>query len=204
MKKLMMALAAVAFAVGAQAAAVTWAWTSTCYDGYNNNGGSYTAAAQAGTMYIFNANETGVSQAAVFAAFLAGTDLATLTSMDHFTTADGKMASSQKQTLADPYTTFAPVRENAGKNYVDYFYAMVIEDGDKTHLFMTDTNSAQVQTAKDTALAVSLSTPSKAFKGENLTEYAGAGWYTQSVPEPTSGLLLLLGMAGLALKRKHA
>lgn len=26
----------------------------------------------------------------------------------------------------------------------------------------------------------------------------------QSVPEPTSGLLLLLGMAGLALKRKRA
>lgn len=30
----------------------------------------------------------------------------------------------------------------------------------------------------------------------------GAGWY--AVPEPTSGLLMLLGMAGLALKRKRA
>lgn len=30
----------------------------------------------------------------------------------------------------------------------------------------------------------------------------GSGW--QSIPEPTSGLLLLLGMAGLALKRKVA
>ncbi len=34
--------------------------------------------------------------------------------------------------------------------------------------------------------------------------YSSAGWYTTSVPEPTSGLLLLLGMAGLALKRKIA
>ena len=33
--------------------------------------------------------------------------------------------------------------------------------------------------------------------------YAGAGWYG-AVPEPTSGLLMLLGMAGLALKRKRA
>ena len=32
--------------------------------------------------------------------------------------------------------------------------------------------------------------------------YTSAGW--QSVPEPTSGLLLLIGVAGLALKRKRA
>ena len=35
----------------------------------------------------------------------------------------------------------------------------------------------------------------------------GAGWYgaaSAPVPEPTSGLLMLLGMAGLALKRKRA
>ena len=33
----------------------------------------------------------------------------------------------------------------------------------------------------------------------------GAGWYeVSSVPEPTSGLLLLLGVAGLALRRRRA
>ena len=31
-----------------------------------------------------------------------------------------------------------------------------------------------------------------------------SNWTTMSVPEPTSGLLLLLGVAGLALKRKRA
>jgi hypothetical protein len=33
---------------------------------------------------------------------------------------------------------------------------------------------------------------------------ASASWSAVAVPEPTSGLLMLLGMAGLALKRKRA
>ena len=43
-----------------------------------------------------------------------------------------------------------------------------------------------------------------ALNGAASAGYSGAGWYSASVPEPTSGLLLLLGMAGLALKRKRA
>ena len=33
---------------------------------------------------------------------------------------------------------------------------------------------------------------------------AAMSWQTASVPEPTSGLLMLIGMAGLALRRKRA
>ena len=36
------------------------------------------------------------------------------------------------------------------------------------------------------------------------TSSTPTAWSTAAVPEPTSGLLLLLGMAGLALKRKRA
>ena len=38
---------------------------------------------------------------------------------------------------------------------------------------------------------------------QGAASYSGGGWYT-AAPEPTSGLLLLIGMAGLALKRKRA
>ena len=38
----------------------------------------------------------------------------------------------------------------------------------------------------------------------DTTAYSGSVWSTMPVPEPTSGLLLFLGMAGLALKRKRA
>ena len=38
----------------------------------------------------------------------------------------------------------------------------------------------------------------------NQTALAASNFTAASVPEPTSGLLIILGMAGLALKRKHA
>ena len=40
---------------------------------------------------------------------------------------------------------------------------------------------------------------------DKQSSFAGAGWYTTaSVPEPTSGLLMLVGLAGLALRRRRA
>ena len=38
---------------------------------------------------------------------------------------------------------------------------------------------------------------------QNDSPIGASDWQTMAVPEPTSGLLMLLGMAGLALKRKQ-
>ena len=42
------------------------------------------------------------------------------------------------------------------------------------------------------------------YVGGNKTSGQLASWGSQAVPEPTSGLLMLVGLAGLALRRKRA
>ena len=54
-----------------------------------------------------------------------------------------------------------------------------------------------------TGVAAATSTTSVAFGTMASATQNAANWTTAAVPEPTSGLLLLLGVAGLALRRKQ-
>ena len=54
----------------------------------------------------------------------------------------------------------------------------------------------------DSAMDVDVSSMSISLFGDSSK--GATAWTAAAVPEPTSGLLLLLGMAGLALKRKRA
>lgn len=80
----------------------------------------------------------------------------------------------------------------AGTSYDFYFVVTGTKDG-KEYAY---TSSIKSVTAKDVGQA------SIAF-GNLSTATQTAGAWT-AVPEPTSGLLMLLGMAGLALHRRHA
>ena len=77
-----------------------------------------------------------------------------------------------------------------GGNYYNFYF--VIDTGDYT---FTSSN-------KEGVLAQATSTAAVSFGSMAAQTGASGNW--QSVPEPTSGLLMLLGMAGLALKRKRA
>ena len=67
------------------------------------------------------------------------------------------------------------------------------------HFYFTSTDAAgnTYQSETQSALAQAV--------GGGFATFEGLGtWTAAPVPEPTSGLLLLLGVAGLALKRKRA
>lgn len=79
----------------------------------------------------------------------------------------------------------------------NYNFFFVIEDGDKTFdSSVSDPSKVVVGKAAATA------TTTVAFANMASATQNASNW--AAVPEPTSGLLVLLGVAGLALKRKRA
>ena len=102
------------------------------------------------------------------------------TEVSSIAVSDGKITASASEFATDLLT--------GGKNYDFYF---TIKEGDYTYTSKTLNKSAQ---ATSTTLIAFGSAPGS-WEG---------GSTPAPIPEPTSGLLLLLGMAGLALKRKRA
>ena len=182
MKKLMFMLAAVATAACVQAASVSW----TCTNVKDSTGGAID-----GIAYFVNA------------ATLSQGDLAALSGADAFNTALSGMYNYTPDT-AGKYTSTAVANSTLGlSDASDYSVYLVIFDTstitDSSKYYMTEVKSVETLSG-DYSTSVkwgSQSTPSQA---------AGA-WTSvkgSAVPEPTSGLLMLVGLAGLALRRKRA
>jgi hypothetical protein len=181
MKKIMVLAAAAMIAGFASAAQVQWNVTGIAQD---NSGTAYTGY----SLYLCDAS---VYSASALAADLANGDFSKLSaagfvqatsgSVQQGTTAFAKIASLYKggdYTVGDSHT----------------FYTLVLNGAADAATEFTISSEVTAKVPQSGALAMTFA---------NLSNNAQVGW-TEVAPEPTSGLLLLLGVAGLALKRKRA
>ena len=188
MKKLIVSFGAIAVGILANAASYSWsASEGRLFDGI----GSATSNRYEGMGYLFNADT--VSQNAIIAAFISDAGVtATLESALTTGTFSGGRAS-----VSDAFT---------GPNSAFSAYFVVLgQDADGNDaIYISDEVTANYQTVgeSDVTFGQQNDYSSIGFK-DAYAGYSSAGWYT-AVPEPTSGLLMLLGVASLALKRKRA
>ena len=186
MKKLMVVLAIFTMAAVTQAASFDWKTGTT---GKIYEAGTTTLLGS-GTAYIFDA--ASVSQQTVLTAFL-----------DDKTWTTGNLHSKSVSSGAIAATKGEAFSYGVADTTYNFYVALV--NGD--NIFISDTVSVTAPNISYETAQFNLKNASQAAvtELEKTGSFAGGGWYTaSSVPEPTSGLLLLLGMAGLALRRKHA
>lgn len=180
MKKAIVTFAAVIMAAVAQAAACSWSTSGTIYqnDGTSILGNAYTA-------YLFDTAT--ISQGDLVTGLRNGGSITDYSAMSTYSGSAVKV----------PTTSFT----QASDKDITAYFAIVMDD----YVYISNDKYAKTADVGTASFAFgSQSTISKSVFDAN-TSYSSAGWYsTTAAPEPTSGLLLLLGMAGLALKRKVA
>ena len=188
MKKLMIMLAAIAVGSTVNAAAYSWSASSgRLFDGQGNA----SANRYAGTGYLFNA-ET-VSQTDILAAFANDMIDSKLT----LALSDGTFSAGRASVSSE--------FDGPNANFTAYFVVFGKDGNGNDAIYISDTTMGEYAAVGQGAVEFGQQNAysSVGFK-EASAGYSSAGWYSQSVPEPTSGLLMLLGMAGLALRRRRA
>lgn len=185
MKKIMFVVAVALLAFGAQAAAVNWTGSNVyAGDGSSNKGSGYVG-------YLFLVSDYTTAQVA--AAIDAG----------NWSTVSGKALAKQYTTTAGKYTgpstATTAVDDSLGgttqTGYAVIFNADSVDSATKYYISAT----------KDMAIN-GVGTTVFAFGSQAASQTATWGTVpggSSPIPEPTSGLLLLVGAGMLALRRKQ-
>ena len=183
MKKLMIAAAIAVVSVVASAA--TFEWSA---DGYNSVdwNGQYMEGGVIAYLYVgdtVTASDKAFNFGTATAVDFSGQDTETYNFGAGKQTA-GKLGTVTSDAGDQPFSII--LVEDNGKSLANYEGHYAIVTGDSAHM----TNPMD---ESDTWVAFT-----------STKELAQGDWKAMAAPEPTSGLLLLLGVAGLALKRKRA
>ena len=187
MKKLVIAAAAIAMSVMANAATIKW----SCPNGIAD--GTEAGVTSAAVAYLVNIAD--ITQSDIYNAVMAGATLdsvvGSIATKSIALDEGGFNATSLTTTYADGTSqTLFMVCQDDSLNAI-YFS----EEISKKMLGVGDTKYTFGANSSIDAAMADMSGFDKSY----------GGWVsTAAVPEPTSGLLMLLGMAGLALRRRRA
>ena len=178
MKKLIIAVAAVAMAAVANAAALSWTtWA------YINDGSADSDWITGGQAYL-----------------VMVTDAASFAVADDLSVTGGSIVDSH---AFDGGTASGAWNETDSLVAGDVYKFAIITTTDGTGATVPTTGTYGIDDNSGALYSVTWDSNTGASFSAN-DSYAGASMSTAVAPEPTSGLLILLGMAGLALKRKRA
>ena len=178
MKKLMCILAGVAFACVANASSVNWGLaTGNTLDSTKVDTGTAYLCYTTGTLN-WGALETMTKFDASSLAAVGFT-----ATLDTFSYSSDKLSNT---TSIVPTTSIGDANIGGGAKKL---YVVIIDNDGKDLAYTAAASTANIQNSTMNAPVLKTSS---------------AFTYAEAVPEPTSGLLLLLGVAGLALKRKRA
>ena len=196
MKKMLIALAAVVAGVAVHAATIDWKFQVTA------SATDYHAANY--TLYLVDATKWDAAKSGAGITAATFTDSSIIYAQTTFAAGTGKSASSKT------YVSNIAGGSTAGAS-ATALSDSIVAAGETLNVYYVILDSAtdpsKYYVSEKTALTGRAATGTQVMTGFGSVANSAVSWTaTQSaaVPEPTSGILMLLGLAGLALKRKRA